>query len=70
MEYIIHIKDGEITNKTVIRNAVKELHGRYLVKITKSNKRSLNQNAYIQQWASEFLGVQIPDPNEQVELFN
>ena len=139
MEHIIHITDGEITNKSVIRNAFKSLtSGRYLVKITKSNKRSLNQNAYyhgvvvplvmtglkdvgysdiksnedahevlkylflkkkignvdtgeviellgstakltttefmtfisdVQQWAAEFLNIQIPDPNEQIELF-
>lgn len=136
-ESIIHIVNGEITNKITLRQAFNRLKdGRYIVKIDNFNKRSLNQNAYyhgvvvplvkdglnemgykeirtnedahevlksmflkkqipnehgefielngstaklttvefmefkedIQQWAAEYLGINIPDPNEQLSF--
>jgi hypothetical protein len=137
METIVHIQDNKIVNKTAIRKAFTLPNGKYSVKITKANKRSLMQNAYywgvlipfclqglrdagyndvktsedtheilkhlflkkiirnektdeeiilpgsttklstvdfmtfisdVQQWASEYLGIYIPSPNEQLEL--
>lgn len=138
MEIIFHIQDGSITNKKTVSQAFTNLdNGRYVLKIIKSNKRSLNQNAYyhgvvvpmvldglndigynevkdvnqvhemlkylflkrslpnindgeaiqwigstadltttdfmayiadIQQWATEYLNIYIPDPNEQIKL--
>lgn len=138
-EFFIHIDAGQVTNKQVLENILRKLtSGRYLVKIKKHNKRTLNQNAYyhgivvplvkdglidigyneiktnedahevikylflkktipnehtgeaiellgstkelsttefilfiqeIQQWAAEFLNIQIPDPNEQLQVF-
>jgi len=134
---IIHIRNGEITNKSVIRKAFEQLKdGAYVVDISKKNKRSKPQNAYywgvcitlvrkgfedlgheinseevheflkgrfnfkevinedtgevlqvplsttrlnkeqfsiyiekIQRFAVEFLNIQIPNPNEQTEIF-
>lgn len=46
-----HIKDGKPTNPKVIRKAFEDLaEGSYELKITKKNKRSLNQNSYY--WAA------------------
>jgi hypothetical protein len=54
-EVICHISNGEIVNKKAIAKAFSELgDGRYVVKITKANKRSLDQNAYMH-------GVLIPE---------
>jgi hypothetical protein len=47
MEVVCHISNSEIVNKKAISKAFKELSdGRYVVKIEKKNKRSLNQNQY------------------------
>ena len=44
---IVHIRQGVITNPAVIRKAFDGLKdGRYIVDITKQNKRSNPQNAY------------------------
>jgi hypothetical protein len=49
-QVFISMADGEIVNKTTMRNAFADLpNGRYLVKIERKNKRSLPQNAYY--WA-------------------
>jgi hypothetical protein len=46
-DFILHIKDGSITNKPVVRKTFDELKdGKYLVKIDAFKKRTLNQNAY------------------------
>lgn len=46
-EFILYIKDGEITNKSVVRDRFKSLQdGRYLLSIKSQKKRSLPQNAY------------------------
>lgn len=139
MDHIIHISEKGIVNKSVVRSAFNVSPGRYLLKLTKSNRRSLPQNAFywgvcvptvkqglrdagyndiktnedahevikhlflkkqipnindgnvieitgstaeltttefmeliaeVQQWASEFLNCVIPDPGQQVEIFN
>lgn len=45
---ILHIRDGQITNPAAARNLFKELtNGRYELKVTRANKRSLPQNAFI-----------------------
>jgi hypothetical protein len=50
MEIICHISDGKITNPKVVRKAFDELKdGKYLIKFTKKNSRSLLQNGYY--WA-------------------
>lgn len=42
---ILHIRNGEITNKQAVRKLFDALQdGRYKVTVEKSNKRSLNQN--------------------------
>lgn len=47
-ECIIHIAEGKVQNPTVLKNALRSLtEGRYVVKIDKATKRSLNQNAYL-----------------------
>lgn len=44
---IFHIRDGQITNKSVVRKMFEALQeGRYKLTVEKSNKRSLNQNDY------------------------
>lgn len=137
MTNVVHIQDGAIVNKSVVRCAFAGLsNGRYLMELKKSNKRSLNQNAYyhgivvpmvkdglkdagyndvrtnedahevikylflkkkianahgefveligstarlsttefmdliasVQAWASEYLSIEIPDPNTQLQL--
>lgn len=46
-EYFIHIKEGKVLNRQVLKKAFEDLEdSRYLVKIDKANKRSLPQNAY------------------------
>lgn len=51
----VHVKDGE-----------------FITKITSSTELStsefMNYIADIQRWSSEFFGVVIPDPNEQIEI--
>jgi hypothetical protein len=139
-DFILHIKDGSITNKVIVRRAFSSLNdGKYLVRIDAFKKRTLNQNAYyhcvvvpmvqqglynagysevktnddaheilkhlflkknitnhkteeqitiagstatlktiefnmfledIWKWASEYLNVVIPAPNEQLVMFN
>jgi len=137
MTNVVHIQDGAIVNKITVRNAFAGLQdGRYLMELKKSNKRSLNQNAFyhgvvvplvkdglrdagyndvrtnedahevikylflkkklangtggfiellgstatlstvefmdlissIQQWALEYMNIDIPSPNEQLQL--
>lgn len=138
-EFILHINNGAITNKTKTRSVFDSLKdGKYLVKISSIKKRSLLQNAYyhavvvpmikeglreagynevktnedahevlkhlflkkqikseksdeeitiagsttklstadfnkfleeIWQWASEYLGITIPEPNQQMIMF-
>lgn len=138
-EFILHINNGEITNKTKVRSVFTDLRdGKYLVKISSMKKRSLLQNAYyhavvvpmvkdglreagynevrtnedahevlkhlflkkkiksekteeeitiagsttkltttdfnkfleeVWQWASEYLGITIPEPNQQMTMF-
>lgn len=47
MEFICHISNGSILNKSTVKKYFDQLRdGRYKVVITKSNKRSLNQNAW------------------------
>lgn len=47
-EFIIHIENGQITNKKVAAKYFSELEdGRYKVTIVKSNKRSLPQNSWL-----------------------
>lgn len=42
---ILHIRNGEITNKPAVRKLFEALkEGRYKLTVEKSNKRSLNQN--------------------------
>lgn len=44
---ILHIRNGEIVNKSAIRNLFDQLHdGKFLVEISKHNKRSNQQNRY------------------------
>jgi hypothetical protein len=55
MEFICHIHDGEILNKTTVRKHFDDLKdGRYLVRIDSRNKRTLPMNAYLH-------GVLIPE---------
>lgn len=52
---IIHIRDGQIMNKSAVKRMFDQLQdGRYLASIESKNKRSLNQNAYLH-------GVLIPE---------
>lgn len=45
---IIHIRDSKIQNPKTIRRLFDDLtEGRYLVEVKKSNKRTLQQNAWI-----------------------
>lgn len=47
MEFICHISNGYIVNKSTVKKYFDQLKdGRYKVTIQKSNKRSLNQNAW------------------------
>lgn len=134
---ILHIRNGEIVNKSDVKKLFDQLHdGKFLIEISKHNKRSNPQNRYywglviplvkngikemgteltseetheflkakfntselvneatgqteylprsttiltklafseyiqkIQQFAAEFLNIFIPDPGEQVEMF-
>lgn len=44
---IIHIRDGQIMNKSAVKKMFDELtDGRYLATVESKNKRSLPQNAY------------------------
>lgn len=53
-EFMLHIKNGQVTNGKAVRKAFDELEdGHYLVCIEPKKKRSLNQNAY-------FHGVMVP----------
>lgn len=46
-EFILHIKEGQITNAKAVRKFFNELQdGRHLVKITSAKKRSLSQNNF------------------------
>lgn len=139
-QVFIHINDGDITNKSVIRKAFAGLkNGRYQITIESKNNRSIQQNRYyhgvvvpivkdglrdvgfseirtsedahevlkylflkkrivneetgevieklgstaklstiefneyvdeIIRWSAEYLGIQIPLPNEQMEFFS
>lgn len=54
-EFILHKRDGEITNKSTVRKYFDQLNdGRYVVKIENRNKRTLPMNAYLH-------GVLIPE---------
>ena len=46
IEIICHISSGVIVNQPAFNRAISELDGRYVVKITKANKRSLPQNNF------------------------
>lgn len=53
---IIHIKEGKIQNPKAIRNLFDDItDGRYKIEVTKSNKRSLQQNAWIHAILPEIL---------------
>lgn len=55
MEFICHISNGEILNKSTVKKYFDQLiDGRYLVKIENKNKRTLPMNAYLH-------GVLIPE---------
>ena len=55
MEFICHIQDNQILNKSVVKKQFEQLNdGRYLVTITNKNKRTLPMNAYLH-------GVLIPE---------
>jgi hypothetical protein len=46
-EFILHIRGGEISNKSKVRSVFTDLKdGKYLIKIQSIKKRSLLQNAY------------------------
>lgn len=53
-EVIIHISNRVIQNMPAFNRAISELDGRYVVKITKANKRTLPMNGYLH-------GVLIPE---------
>lgn len=53
-DFILHIKDGVITNKVTVRRSFNDLKdGKYLVRIDAFKKRTLQQNAY-------YWGVVVP----------
>lgn len=49
IETILHITNGELKNQSSFRKSIAGLNGKYLVKITKANQRSLQQNKFY--WA-------------------
>lgn len=55
MEFICHISNGSILNKSTVKKYFDQLKdGRYLVKIENRNKRTLPMNAYLH-------GILIPE---------
>jgi hypothetical protein len=45
-EILLHIKDGSVTNKDALKQALNLPDGKYLIRIKRAGKRSLNQNRY------------------------